>query len=66
MKWALVMESSVHGFYVSEIREAEEKPPYHPSHIRLWRWIKVSPGEEVRVGDIWTGESFHPPRIDQH
>ncbi len=66
MKWALVMESSVHGYYVSEIRDAEQKPLYHPSHIRHWRWIKIPPSEDVRVGDIWSGESFHSPQVGPH
>jgi len=66
MKWALVIESSLHGYYVSEIREAEQQPPYHPSHLRLWHWIMVPSGEDVRVGDIWTGECFHPPQVSPH
>ena len=65
MKWALVMESSVHGFYVSEIMESEDKPNYHPTHLRGWRWIAVNQGEEVRVGDIWHGQSFHTPEVGQ-
>lgn len=32
-----------------------------PDPLRSWRWITVKPGEEVRVGGIWHGQSFPPP-----
>ncbi|NWA04717.1 hypothetical protein [Pseudomonas gingeri] len=66
MKWALVIESTVSGYYVREIREADQKPPYHPTQISHCRWIAIPRDEEAHVGDIWNGESFHPPRTDLH
>ncbi|NWB93326.1 hypothetical protein [Pseudomonas agarici] len=65
MKWALVMASSTGGFYVSEIKESEHKPAYHPTHIRAWRWIAVDPSVEVYVGDVWRGHSFRSPQVGQ-